>query len=50
MAGVNQTLYCKYNFAAQQTLVLAPGDLVSVADLASKLSTGLATLNPGLHL
>ena len=25
LAGVNQTLYFKYNFVAQQTLVLAPG-------------------------
>ena len=48
LAGENQTLDCKYNFAAQQALVLTMGDLVSVADLASKLSTGLATLNPGL--
>ena len=50
LARVNQTIYCRYNFAAQQTLVLAPGDLVSVADQASTLTTGLATLNPSLAL
>ena len=46
LAGVNQTLYFQYNYMAQQTLVLEPGDITSVADLATKLTTRLESLNP----
>mgnify|MGYP000529810109 CR=1 FL=1 len=41
LAGVSQTLYFQYNYMAQQTLVIEPGDLTSVAALAAKLTTGL---------
>ena len=46
LAGASQTLYVKWNTAAQQTLVLEPGELSSVTDLASNLTTGLAALSP----
>jgi len=41
LAGVNQTLYFQYNYMAQQTLELEPGDLTNVAALAAKLTTAL---------
>ena len=46
LAGVNQTLYFQYNYMAQQTLVLEPGDLTNVAALAAKLTTGLQAEAP----
>ena len=46
LAGVNQTLFFQFNDMAQQTVELEPGDRTSVADLATKLTTGLAALNP----
>ena len=32
LAGVNQKLYFKFNYMAQQTLELEPGDITSAAD------------------
>ena len=49
VAGINQNLYFQYSHLFPDTLpplVLEPGDLSSVADLATKLTTGLAALAP----
>ena len=43
---VNQKVYYQYNYMAQQTLELEPGDLINVTALAAKLTTAIQFESP----
>ena len=45
-AGFNQRIYCQWSGDVQRTLTLDAGDLASTADLADRMTTGLAALAP----
>ena len=46
ITGVNDKLYVKWSAGVPRTLTLDPGPIASAADLATKLTTGLAAVDP----
>jgi len=46
IAGVNDKLYVQWNVSVPRILTLDPGTIIDNADLATKLTTGLAALDP----